>query len=104
MEVANGFNSVMKYAQTFVCHPQKCTACQKDKKWKKVGGATAGCAVPRCKKTFHFYCAAQDKDTITRRIEITNKNKGSAVVAYRLVDDLVNKCHGHNGRRNCLFQ
>lgn len=50
----------------------KCAVCVKDKKRRKIaGGATAGCALKRCKKTFHFCCAHKDKEAVTRRIEMT---------------------------------
>lgn len=51
----------------------------KDRKLRKIaGGATAGCAVKKCKKTFHFYCAHKDKEAITKRIEM-KKSDGPSV-------------------------
>ena len=62
-----------------------CTTGVNGQKFKKVGGATAGCAIKKCRHTYHFYCAAKANQVITRRIEVAKGNKGKKVVLYRLI-------------------
>lgn len=60
---------------------QKCSICRKK---KGVCGATAGCAIRKCQKTYHFTCAAQDKNVITKRIVIKQTGETQQVL-YRSV-------------------
>lgn len=57
----------------------KCSICKTDKsrqgKWL---GATAGCAISKCSKTFHYYCAELDD------VAITERSKNSTIVMYRV--------------------
>ena len=45
---------------------QKCNICGKGK--KSLNGATAGCAIQTCRKTFHFYCARTTLTTVARKM------------------------------------
>ena len=62
---------------------QKCTICKRNRGKKKkskdgynVNGATAGCALLRCRKTYHYCCAYSDPTVITKRIESQGKEEG----------------------------
>ncbi|XP_050390381.2 uncharacterized protein MAL13P1.304 [Patella vulgata] len=64
----------------------KCTIC-KSKKGKSKGmltGATSGCAVQSCRKTFHFYCARTSNECITKRLVVSFKSSGKITVLYRV--------------------
>ena len=66
-----------------------CCICKAQKKPGKkggrmpTGGATCGCAIKKCKLSFHFYCAHQSIQAITQRLKVTNKKK-KKVVMYRV--------------------
>ena len=63
---------------------QKCSKCRKHKdRHINSFGATAGCAIPQCNKTYHYYCAVLDKNAITARMEVFNKFSGRKTVKYR---------------------
>ncbi|XP_062606810.1 PHD finger protein 6-like, partial [Saccostrea cucullata] len=63
----------------------KCSICKSDKsRLGKVQGATAGCAISKCSKTFHFYCARLDDVAITKRMDARYLKKKSSVVMYRV--------------------
>ncbi|KAK3579489.1 hypothetical protein CHS0354_028306 [Potamilus streckersoni] len=59
-----------------------CSICRGKKSTYMSGGATAGCAVSRCKKSFHFYCAEINPQTITKRLKVKDKKK--EIVLYRV--------------------
>ncbi|KAK6170048.1 hypothetical protein SNE40_018534 [Patella caerulea] len=64
----------------------KCAIC-KSKKGKSKGmltGATSGCAVQSCRKTFHFYCARTSDECITKRLVVSFKSSGKITVLYRV--------------------
>ncbi|XP_078318881.1 uncharacterized protein LOC144617711 isoform X2 [Crassostrea virginica] len=58
----------------------KCSICKNDKtrqgKWM---GATSGCELSKCRKSFHFYCAKFDDVAITKRLKDT-----SGKILYRV--------------------
>ncbi|XP_071130939.1 uncharacterized protein [Mytilus edulis] len=68
----------------------RCSECKKTSKGKKnrdglpIGGATAGCALRNCNKTFHFYCANCSNTAITKRMLIKYKEQNEQVVMYRV--------------------
>ncbi|XP_063443810.1 uncharacterized protein LOC134724613 [Mytilus trossulus] len=68
----------------------RCSECKKTSKGKKnrdglpIGGATAGCALRNCNKTFHFYCANCSTTAITKRMLIKYKEQNEQVVMYRV--------------------
>ncbi|XP_078318477.1 uncharacterized protein LOC111118926 isoform X5 [Crassostrea virginica] len=58
-----------------------CSICKRDKnrKGKRTRGATSGCEIPDCIKTFHYYCAQLDDVAITKRLK-----KASGEIMYRV--------------------
>ncbi|XP_067673412.1 uncharacterized protein [Haliotis asinina] len=64
----------------------KCYICGKGGKKKKKGprGATAGCAVRSCRRSFHYYCAKMSPDVVTKRLVVHIKSKGEKTVLYRV--------------------
>ncbi|XP_076455206.1 uncharacterized protein LOC143289875 isoform X2 [Babylonia areolata] len=64
----------------------RCSICRSSKP-KRCKGASCGCAVKWCRKTFHYPCAFRDPDTITKRLVVTtNKHSNSKekFVYYRV--------------------
>ncbi|KAL5018776.1 hypothetical protein ScPMuIL_004498 [Solemya velum] len=61
----------------------KCHLCKMQKK-RNPNGATAGCAVPTCPRTFHFPCANSDKVVITKRMQVKMKESNLTRVLYRV--------------------
>lgn len=63
----------------------KCSICKNDKsrqgKWL---GATSGCAISNCSKTFHYYCAKLDDVAITKRMEVRYLKENTTIVMYRV--------------------
>ena len=72
---------------------QKCTICKRNRGKKKkkskdgynVNGATAGCALKACQKTYHYCCAYSDPTAITKRMLMKSKHLGKQIVLYRFV-------------------
>ncbi|XP_061175205.1 uncharacterized protein LOC133184247 [Saccostrea echinata] len=63
----------------------KCTICKSDKsRYGKMQGATAGCAISKCSKTFHFYCAKLDDVAVTKRMEVRYLKENDKLVMYRV--------------------
>ncbi|XP_046350649.1 uncharacterized protein LOC124131410 isoform X2 [Haliotis rufescens] len=63
----------------------KCFVCGCGKKRKKVPrGATAGCAVRSCRRSFHYYCAKMSPDVVTKRLVVHIKTRGEKTVLYRV--------------------
>ncbi|KAJ8321526.1 hypothetical protein KUTeg_000923 [Tegillarca granosa] len=61
-----------------------CSICRKDKSRKgKTNGATSGCAIRSCRKSFHYYCAKLDPVAVTKRMLVRYKNENREVVLYR---------------------
>jgi len=58
---------------------QKCVICGKGK--KSPNGATAGCAVQTCRKSFHFYCARTTATTVARKM-IETVDSGTEIDRY----------------------
>lgn len=52
------------------------------KEWVKRGGATCGCAIKKCNKSFHYYCAKTSPSVLTKRIQIESDGNRK-VVLYR---------------------
>lgn len=50
-------------------------------------GATAGCALDACRKTFHYYCAHEDEQTITKKMVVKSKSTERNAVLYRYHKD-----------------
>ena len=68
------YTDTMKYLEWILQFLQKCAICRKGK--KSMNGATAGCAVDTCRKTFHFYCARTTQTTVARKmVETMNDGK-----------------------------
>eukprot|EP00105_Crassostrea_gigas_P042412 XP_019926560.1 PREDICTED: uncharacterized protein LOC105337152 isoform X2 [Crassostrea gigas] len=63
----------------------KCSICKTDRsrqgKWL---GATSGCAISNCSKTFHYYCAKRDGVAITKRMEVRYLKENSTIIMYRV--------------------
>jgi len=67
---------------------QTCSICKSNNKRKgKWTGATAGCALEKCKKTFHYYCAKKDNTASTQRYNAweSDQPRGKPEVWYRSV-------------------
>jgi len=62
------------------CHClQKCAICGKGK--KSPNGATAGCAVQTCRKSFHFYCARTTATAVARKM-VETLDSGTEIDRY----------------------
>ncbi|KAL8592280.1 hypothetical protein ACOMHN_036914 [Nucella lapillus] len=63
----------------------RCFICRKTK-GKKSRGASSGCAVKTCRKTFHFTCASNHPEAVTKRLVVTKKkhNPDDKFVLYRV--------------------
>ncbi|ESO84252.1 hypothetical protein LOTGIDRAFT_229704 [Lottia gigantea] len=75
-ELARGRSS-----KCFIC---KCKRGRTKSGSIRVTGATCGCAVKQCRKTFHYYCAKTSQDCITKRLVVSFKNKNKITVLYRV--------------------
>ncbi|XP_041362425.1 uncharacterized protein LOC121378359 isoform X2 [Gigantopelta aegis] len=70
----------MKRAKSLKCH-----ICKKfTKKIKIKGGASAGCALRECRRSFHYYCAKTDDTTVTKRLVVSFKSKNKKTILYRV--------------------
>lgn len=58
-----------------------CYLCKKDKSNNKYG-ATSGCPLSSCRKTFHYYCAAVNPNIVAKRIPVWSSNE--VVSLYRV--------------------
>ncbi|XP_033754592.1 uncharacterized protein LOC117337626 isoform X2 [Pecten maximus] len=65
----------------------RCYLCRNDRKRKNKGKcnrATSGCAVKKCHKSFHYYCAKKSKQCITKRMLVRYKLSDEEKVLYRV--------------------
>ena len=67
-----------------ICKPRKGNG-KKSKDGYNVNGATAGCALKACQKTYHYCCAYSDPTAITKRMLIKIKDQEKQVILYRFV-------------------
>ena len=56
-----------KFLKCAICKPRKGNG-KKSKDGYNVNGATAGCALKACQKTYHYCCAFSDPTAITKRM------------------------------------
>ena len=75
-----------------------CCKCKHKKKSKMRGSASCGCAIKKCKKSFHFYCAKTSDKAITKRLEVTN-SENEKEVWYRV---FCNVKHQHTFKETIL--
>ena len=90
--ILNILNFFISCVYNYVFFLQKCTICKprkgngkKSKDGYNVNGATAGCALKACQKTYHYCCAYSDPTAITKRILMKSKHLGKQIVLYRFV-------------------
>ncbi|XP_052070433.1 MATH and LRR domain-containing protein PFE0570w-like [Mytilus californianus] len=74
----------MKRGRYMRCSVCKTSKGKKNKDGFPIGGATAGCALRNCNKTFHYYCAYCSSTAITKRMLIKYKEQNEQVVMYRV--------------------
>ena len=82
-ELECGNLSLIRISYFVFLFVQTCFICKADKKKKMKSGATSGCALASCRKTYHYLCVSLNPKTVAKRYRVDAA--GKIRVLYRYV-------------------